>query len=89
MYCGQAPPVERAYIATSYPKGPESSVFNGIVNYECYPGFTMSGTANITCLTDGAWGPRPKCTGNYRLTFESCVCVGGGGGGVGGGVEGI
>ncbi|XP_041364262.1 uncharacterized protein LOC121379679 [Gigantopelta aegis] len=62
MYCGQAPPVEHAYIATSYPKGPKGSVYKGIVSYECYPGFTKSGSLNITCRSDGTWGPRPTCT---------------------------
>ncbi|XP_048256923.1 uncharacterized protein LOC124140301 isoform X3 [Haliotis rufescens] len=58
-YCGSAPLVNNAYVNSS--TGQSSSV-GGSVTYSCYPGFTLSNSATISCRNDGTWGPTPTCT---------------------------
>ncbi|XP_067672504.1 uncharacterized protein [Haliotis asinina] len=59
MYCGPAPLVSNAFVNSSM--GQSSSV-GGSVTYSCYPGFTLSNSATISCRNDGTWGPTPTCT---------------------------
>ncbi|XP_076444633.1 uncharacterized protein LOC143282756 isoform X2 [Babylonia areolata] len=55
-YCGQAPPVEKAYVVRS-----TNVTYKGTVTYLCYPGFAMTGEDTITCTENGTWTDTPTC----------------------------
>jgi hypothetical protein len=71
-YCGQAPAVTNAYIASSS----GSLTFSNTVTYSCYPGFSMTGSATITCQSSGVWTARPSCSSECSRQNKHCRIVG-------------
>ena len=39
-----------------------------IANYSCADGYTMEGTAVLTCGTDGAWSSTPPTCGQLQVS---------------------
>ena len=56
--CGTPPAV-----TNGSPGAPDMTTFGGTVTYTCDNGFTLSGSAMITCLATGMWDTPPSCTG--------------------------
>ena len=56
--CGSPP-------STSYgsPGTPTSTTFGGTVTYSCNNGYTLSGSATVSCLATGDWSSQPTCSG--------------------------
>ncbi|XP_052685256.1 CUB and sushi domain-containing protein 1-like [Crassostrea angulata] len=54
-YCGEPVAVENGYISQS-----SGVVFGSFVTFTCFPGFTLLGSANITCQST-QWTSRPQC----------------------------
>ena len=58
--CGSPPAIDNGSPGTS-----TSTTFGGTVTYTCDNGFTLSGSAMITCLATGMWDTPPSCTGEW------------------------
>ena len=56
--CGPPPSV-----TNGSPGTPTSTTFRGTVTYSCDSGYSQSGVATVTCLSDGSWSTTPTCTG--------------------------
>lgn len=60
VYCGKAPAVTNANVIQS-----TGVTYQATVRYECYPGFTISGSMpnpeTITCTDTGGWTNSPSC----------------------------
>uniref|UniRef100_K1QDS6 Fibropellin-1 n=1 Tax=Magallana gigas TaxID=29159 RepID=K1QDS6_MAGGI len=54
-YCGEPVAVENGYISHS-----SGVVFGSFVTFTCFPGFSLLGSANITCQAN-QWTSRPQC----------------------------
>uniref|UniRef100_A0A8W8JHB7 CUB and sushi domain-containing protein 3 n=1 Tax=Magallana gigas TaxID=29159 RepID=A0A8W8JHB7_MAGGI len=54
-YCGEPVAVENGYISHS-----SGVVFGSFVTFTCFPGFTLLGSANITCQAN-QWTSSPRC----------------------------
>jgi len=52
--CGDAPDVPNAFTITE-----GTDVLNA--SYQCYQGYRLSGSQQITCLNDGKWSLPPEC----------------------------
>ena len=65
--CGPAPS-----ITNGSPGTPDMTTFGGTVTYTCDNGFTLSGSAMITCLATGSWSTPPSCTG---VLIDKIICV--------------
>ena len=50
-------------VTNGTPGTPTSTTFGGIVTYTCDSGYSLSGSATVTCMSGGSWGTRPTCTG--------------------------
>ena len=57
--CG-TPPV----VTNGSPGAPAMTTFGGMVTYNCTNGYTLTGSATVSCLASGSWSTRPNCTGN-------------------------
>ena len=57
--CGTPPT-----ITNGSPGTPTSTTFRGTVIYSCDNGYTLSGSATVTCLASGSWSTTPTCIGN-------------------------
>ena len=42
---------------------PTMTTFGGTVTYTCVDGYTLFGTATVTCEANGEWSTPPTCTG--------------------------
>ena len=54
--CGSPPSIDNGSPGT-----PTSTIFGGTVTYSCDTGYTLSGSATITCQASG-WETPPVCT---------------------------
>ena len=43
------------------------TTFGGTMTYSCNSGYTLSGSARVSCLATGAWSTRPDCTGKINV----------------------
>ncbi|XP_061175426.1 uncharacterized protein LOC133184388 [Saccostrea echinata] len=56
-YCGEPVAVDNGYISQS-----NGVVYGSYVTFTCFPGFTLGGSANITCQAGGTWSEKPTCS---------------------------
>ena len=56
--CGSPPS-----ISNGSPGTPSNTSFRGTVTYICNVGYTLSGSATVSCLASGNWSTTPTCTG--------------------------
>ncbi|XP_033732273.1 uncharacterized protein LOC117321797 isoform X2 [Pecten maximus] len=58
VYCGMPSSVTNGYVVRS-----NGVTHNSYATYECYPGFTLRGSENVTCTSTGQWTVSPTCQG--------------------------
>ena len=68
--CGPPPT-----ITNGSPGTPTSTTFGGTVTYTCDNGFTLSGSAMITCLAAGSWSTPPSCTDPDSMCTTTLFCI--------------
>ncbi|KAJ8319085.1 hypothetical protein KUTeg_004176 [Tegillarca granosa] len=70
VYCGLPPVINNAF--------PNSNgltlTYNNYVTYQCFPGYTMTGNANITCQSSRTWTSPPSCSSNLCELFKVASC---------------
>ena len=69
VYCGAVPGVENGYVVNT-----TSVLFGGVVLYKCFEGFTLEGSAELTCISNGTWtaGSLPACKGTQSTWMVVC-----------------
>ncbi len=46
-----------------------------VANFNCDAGYTLNGTVNSTCKSDGNWYPVPPSCDIYILLKKKCSCI--------------
>lgn len=69
--CPELPEIPNGWKSTSHP----DLIHGTVVTYQCYPGFTLTGSEILMCQWDLTWsGDVPRCEeGGKDKTFSSCT----------------
>ncbi|BFZ02934.1 hypothetical protein BsWGS_05974 [Bradybaena similaris] len=69
VYCGFPPPIPHGFVSSIS----GNITYNSVASYQCFPGFGIIGTSNVTCQADGSWTATPSCIADNCSAIQNLV----------------